>query len=238
MSDSSIPPDPLDDAAIEDFLGSIAPQDITEEPPVEDFEIPQEPPADDTLFEESTVQIGDGSCNVCGAPTFRPPGLTPTGRKKRAPKYCDLHDPKLRVSKEGPIIGGVGEAQLQRVQSELADEIRLLGTLAGPMLPVTGYYAFINADPCTVALLKLFKNNQAVLRVFHRVATVAPIYQLARIGAGVAYSVQVDTKKADPHNTIAQRLGVDAVYDTVYPNEVAQNGQPAGFQGPPVYATA
>lgn len=236
MSDSSIPPDPTDEQVIEDFLGSIP---TTPPPEPEPEPEPTEFLSDniESGFEDATTQIGDGSCRVCGTPTFRPPGLTPTGRKKRAPRYCDIHDPKRRVSHEGPSFAGM-ESQLQRIQEELADEVKLLGTLAGPMLPVTGYFVFTNADAFTIALLRLFKNQQSVLRILHRAAQIAPIYTVAEVVAGTAYSVQVDTNKADPHNTIGQRLGVSRAYDAVYPDQNVAQPSPNGFQGPPKYAAA
>lgn len=185
-----------------------------------DITIEDVPPAlDDSFLDDATNKVGDGECIVCGAPTFRPAGLTKAGRKKRVPRYCDLHSPNVRVSDQEPITSGV-ESQLRRVQEELADDIRLLGTLAGPLLPVTGYYIFDNADPFTVALLKLAKNNQRVLRVLHRAAQVAPIYTVAQSVAGVAYSVQVDQHKVDPHTAISKRLGVERAYNAVYPDEV------------------
>lgn len=238
MSDSSIP----SDDEIAHFLGDLSipagPADddeMTFTPPGEDFDPPKETETIEAGFEEATVQIGDGTCRVCGAPTFRPPGLTPTGRKKRAPSYCDLHDPKRKISSDGPFTGKV-ESQLKRVQEELADDIRLLGMLAGPMLPVTGYYVVDHADAFTTALLKLAKNNQQVLRVLHRVAQVAPIYTVAETVAGTAYAVQVDMQKADPHNTIGQRLGVEKAYNAIYPDQT--NVSTNGFQGPPRYASA
>jgi hypothetical protein len=111
------------------------------------------------------------------------------------------------------------ESQLLRIQEELADDVRLLGTLAGPLLPVTGYYLLEHADPFTIALLKLAKNNQRILRVLHRAAQVAPIYTIAETVGGVAYAVQVDTKGADPHSTVGRRLGVARAYDTLYNND-------------------
>lgn len=231
MSDSSVP----SDDEIATFLGDVEiPAEQTADFGTVEFETTTEIPAEETGLEDSTVQIGDGTCRVCGAPTFRPPGLTKTGRKKRAPGYCDLHDPKRKVSNERPFPRGV-ESQLQRVQEELADDLRLLGMLAGPMLPVTGYYVVDHADNFTIALLKLAKNNQSVLRVLHRVAQVAPIYTVAETVAGTAYAVQVDLQKADPHNTIGQRLGVEKAYNNVYP-ETQDSVGTNGFQAAPRYA--
>lgn len=236
MSDSSIPPE-------DDFLGDINDPSFLEpdfgsvrysDEPVQE-ETPKEPEPEE--FKEATVQIGDGSCRVCGAPTFRPAGLTASGRKKRAPLYCDMHSPKRRVQTERSFAGGVEDSsQLQRIKDELADDLRLLGMLAGPMLPVTGYYVTDHADAFTIAILKLAKNNQAVLRVLHRVAQVAPIYTVAETVAGTAYSIQVDMQKADPHNTIAQRLGVERAYNQIYPGSTEQVIS-NGFQPAPTYAT-
>lgn len=233
MTDSSIPPDPEDSFPLdESILGDITTADETPSKGEQFFgpmtfddsgELAPETPKDSTGFEESTITIGDGACDVCGSPTFRPPGLTATGRKKRVPKYCDLHTPNAKISSPRSNVKGM-ESQLQRVQEELADDIRLLGTLAGPLLPVTGYFVFENADPFTIAILKLAKNNTAVLRVLHRMAQVAPIYTVAQTVAGTAYAIQVDTRGMDPHNTISQRLGVERVYEKVYPNESNGNG--------------
>ena len=189
-------------------------------PPVGEFipDAPMPEPEDDSLFGDISQPVGDGECLVCGAPTFRPAGLTASGRKKRTPKYCDLHARKPGVQTERSSFAGV-ESQLRRVQEELADDLRLLGTLAGPLFPVTGYYVFEHADPFTIAILKLAKNNTRVLRVLHRAAQVAPIYTVAECVAGTAYAIQVDTKKADPHNMVGQRLGVSRAYDAVYPEE-------------------
>ena len=227
-------PAPLEDF----FLGSVDGSTIEFTPPEEVKDLPPENITDG--IEEPTI-VGDGSCVVCGAPTFRPPGLTKAGHKKRTPKYCDLHDPKLRVSKTGPVAPGMeGVAQLQKIQSELADDLRLLAVMAGPLLPVTGMYVWDNADPFTAALLKLCKNNQRALRILHRAATVAPIYEVAKDCAGVFYAIQVDMHKLEPHNTVSQRLGVERVYNNVYPestNGNTTNVNNNGTQGPPRYAT-
>lgn len=219
-----------------DTNGSTDP--VFEDIVTEDIIIEEKPLKDEDFFEGATTPIGDGSCVVCGAPTFRPPGLTKAGNKKRAPKYCDLHAPNVRVSSQGPITAGV-ESQLKRIQEELADDIRLLGTLAGPLFPVTGYYVFDNADPFTIAILKLAKNNQRILRVLHRAASVAPIYTVAQTVAGTAYSIQVDTHKADPHTTIAKRLGVTRAYDALYSVDTSINGNDINstVTPPPRYST-
>lgn len=187
-------------------------------------------------FGSREERIGDGECVVCGTPTFRPPGLTKAGHKKRVPKYCDLHAPNLRVQTERPVPKGM-ESQLQRVQDELADDIRLLATLAGPLLPVTGMYLYGQADPFTIALIKLAKNNQTALRILHRAAQVAPIYTVAETIAGTAYAVQVDTRGADPHNAIGRRLRVGQAYEAVYGTGEESTGSQQLFTGPPKYST-
>lgn len=242
MTDASIPPDNDLDLFLGDIETQFGPIEYTEavtEPP-EFVTSAEEPSAEEAPpFEDATIQIGDGVCVVCGAPTFRPPGLTKAGHRKRTPKYCDLHNPKLRVPEAGPFPHGM-ESQLQRVQEELADDLRLLGVMAGPMLPVTGYYLFENADAFTTALLKLCKNNQRALRVLHRAASVAPVYEVAKDAAGVFYAVQVDMKKLEPDTAVSQRLGVKRAYDAVYPSEETVQGNTVnsnGYQGPPRYST-
>jgi hypothetical protein len=249
MSDSSIPDDPpemeISDEELVDFFLAQAPKKQPEEmqfplPPQDVTDLPDEDILDLPLGDDlPPVKVGDGSCVVCGAPTFRPPGLTKAGHRKRTPKYCDIHNPKLRVPQDGPEFTGV-ENQLKRIQEELADDLRLLGVMAGPLLPVTGVYVFENADPFTVALLKLCKNNQRALRILHRAASVAPVYEVAKVSAGAFYAMQVDMHRLDPHNTVSQRLGVARAFDTVYPEQSpgnVNNVTTNGTVGPPRYAT-
>src|SRR3974390_2072519 len=230
----------LDFGGVEAFRGDINLTTGDSEPesfgPLDGGFVPDSPMPDEgeSLFGDISQPVGDGECIVCGAPTFRPPGLTATGRKKRVPRRCDLHSTNAKLSAEGPNFAGV-ESQLRRVQEELADDLRLLGILAGPLFPVTGYYVAEHADPFTIAILKLAKNNQRVLRVLHRAASVAPIYTVAECVAGTAYAIQVDTQKADPHNTIGHRLGVSRAYDAVYPEERVDNVTNNGFSQPPRY---
>jgi len=227
------------------FLGDIRPSEDplqgsnTDQLPLDNLGFDEEPDVSPDPFEGATIPIGDGACVVCGTPTFRPAGLTKAGYKKRVPKYCDLHSPNNRISHQRSGAPGV-ESQLQRVQEELADDLRLLATLAGPLLPVTSYYVFDHADPFTIALLKLAKNNQRVLRVLHRAAQVAPIYTVAETVAGTAFAIQVDQHKTDPHSTVARRLGVEKAYLSVYPNEASEDSLSVsnnGFSKPPRYAT-
>lgn len=246
MSDSSVPSDEeLQDWSAENvkinevpvtdiFLGGVDDSSLNRE----GFEIEDLPPADITegMPAEEPVKIGDGECVVCGAPTFRPPGLTKAGRKKRTPKYCDLHDPKLRISKDRPLAQGVEGVALKRVQDELADDLRLLAVMAGPLLPVTGVYVFENADPFVVAVLKMCKNNPRALRVLHRAATVAPIYEVAKDCAGVFYAIQVDMHRLDPQTTVSQRLGVREAYLKVYPEDQTNIEANGSAPGPPRYA--
>jgi hypothetical protein len=237
--------EPMDSGNIEPdiesfFLGDVTvPIDGTESfqfgEPIGEFVADEPmPEPDDSLFGDISQPVGDGTCDVCGAPTFRPPGLTSTGRKKRVPRRCELHSRRPGQA-EGAFVASGVESQLRRVQEELADDLRLLGTLAGPLFPVTGYYVFEHADPFTIAILKLAKNNTRILRVLHRAAQVAPIYTVAECIAGTAYAVQVDTKKADPHNMVGQRLGVSRAYDAVYPEEAQDNVMNNGFAPPPHY---
>lgn len=237
--------DPDPDPPVEVFLGDIespngsAPfydsiEDIPDSPDLASEPEPEPQPS-------GATSIGDGTCVVCGAPTFRPPGLTKTGRQKRAPRLCDVHSRRNRIPEEGPQLVGL-ESQLRRIQEELADDLKLLGTLAGPLWPVTGFYIYDNSDPFTAALVKLCKNNKRALRILHRAAQVAPIYKVAEFAAGTAYSVQVDNKRADPHNAVAQRLGVDKAYDAIYSvsdsfSNTPSNSNSSNFTPPPRYAT-
>lgn len=205
-------------------------------------EIPE--PEPEPVLEDEPIKIGDGECKVCGEPTFRPPGLTKTGRLKRPPVYCDLHNPKIKVRPD--FVGAPDlEAQLRRVQGQLSEDVMLFGMGLGTFLPVTGYYVISNADLFTTAVLQLAKNNPRMMRTAHRLAQISPVYQVFRYGAGVATSYQVDQKKTDPYSRVAQHLGVSDAYSAVYSN-TSSNSSPSngansspntGWNGPPKYAT-
>jgi len=196
-------------------------------------------PIDESLFGDITTPIGDGICATCGAPTFRPPGLTKTGRQKRAPKYCDLHTPHASVPQDGPNAQRL-ESQLRRVQEELADDWRLIGAGLGILYPVTGFYMFDSADPFTIAILQVFKNNARAMRVMHRMASIAPGYEIMKTAGGLFYSFQVDRQQADPHSTMSKRLGVERAFNAVYGSESPSDNSTVsnnGFAPPPHYAT-
>lgn len=180
---------------------------------------------------------GDGNCVICGAATFRPPGLTKGGNKKRVPKFCDDHDPKNERAAERATKGSGLNGALALIQEELADDIKLFGTLAGVLYPVTGYYLIENADPFTLALIKLAKGNERFLRVLHRAASVAPIYTVAQTLAGTAVAVQVDMNKIEPHSFAAERTGVTKAYDEVYPQGKPGNFESNGYVQPPRFTT-
>lgn len=230
-----------------DFEGEqitdVAP-DVTEEfLDLTNLDLGDLPPVEgESPFENATPLVGDGACIVCGAPTFRPPGLTATGRKKRTPRYCDLHAPNSRVSQDGPSIAGM-ESQLRNLQDELADNIRLLGTLSGPLFPVTGYYMITNADPFTIAILQLVKNNPKMLKALYRAGQISPVYRVGKFLAGVADAVKVDQQKDDvlkmqmAHNTISTSLGVDKAYDAIFPAQSVSTNNFATNGGYPRYAT-
>lgn len=182
---------------------------------------------------------GDGECVVCGAPTFRPPGLTRGGNRKRVPKLCDEHAPKKETtstSTGGSKTTGI-DPSLVRIAEELADDMKLLGTFAGVMYPVTGYYIIDNADPFTIALVKLAGKNPAILRVLHRAAQVAPIYSVLQTVAGVAVAVQVDMNKIDPHSFAATHTGVERAFNDVYPDGKESSNGFGGTTPPPRFRT-
>lgn len=241
MSDAPLPED--------EFLGDIQTNGespflesvIGDEPETET--IPDPIPEPDTEpVPPPDEPIGDGTCAICGAPTFRPPGLTKSGRRKRVPKHCDLHTKNVRVPDEGPDVKRL-ESQLQRIQVELADQLKLAGVLTGPLFPVTGYYMQENADQFTTALLQTAKDKERLLRILYRAAQVAPIYTLLSFGAGVGISMQVDQNRHDPHSGFSRHLGVEQAYEAVHgttTNHAAGNGNTVAngqFTPPPKYAT-
>lgn len=226
----------MSDFSVEDLFGTLSSTN-GDSPTAEelfdqiDYDAPPDPEPEKP-FEDHTQTIGDGECVVCGAPTFRPPGLTKSGQKKRTPRLCDDHANNKQVSQDRPKSTKV-ESQLQNVKDALEEDMMLLGTLAGPLLPVTGTYIIQQSDPFTTALINLCKNNKTMLRVLHRAAQVAPVYVVAQTVAGTAYAVQVDLNGADAHGTIGKRLHVDKAADLIMSQEVNQQQQAGGFTTPP-----
>lgn len=206
------------------------------------YEAVEEVPEEPEPVDEGPIKVGDGECKICHEPTFRPPGLTKTGRLKRAPIYCDIHNPKIR-DRDIPVRDL--EAQLRRVQGEIADEVMLVGMGVGTFFPVTGYYMVSNSEAMVAAVLQLSKNNARVMRVAHRMAQISPVYQVGKYAAGLVTSVQVDQQKADPRSRVAQHLGVTEAWQAVYANSninsTPSNGTNlnpnSGWSGPPRYAT-
>lgn len=233
-------PSPEEPALTDDFLGDISDTsgDDWDLGPIEDA-----PPTEELL---PPIVVGDGTCRICGAPTFRPPGLTKGGQRKRAPRFCELHAPNRQLGESG-VSQATLDAEQRRVAEELADQWRLAGTLIGPMLPVTGYFIVDTADPFTNALLRLCKNQQRVMKFLYRTAQVAPLYQVAREVGGIARCVQVDMQQADAHDAASKALGVDRAYDAVYGSVAGAyssglNGNGTapgnGFVPPPRYASS
>lgn len=228
----------MSDLPVDDFLGDVEGNghvpgffdsvEFSDDEVNLDEPLPEPPPVD------SEPIVGDGSCVVCGAPTFRPPGLTKAGRKKRVPKHCDLHKPNLRVPPERPDVTRLESKSLENIAEELADDLMLLAMMVGTFAPVTGMYLQQRADPFTTAIVKLAAKNQRILRVLHRAAQVAPVYTVAETLAGTAYAVQVDMNGKDPHNTIGHRLKVDKAYDAIHGEPDFPDQQ--GFTGPPRYS--
>jgi len=244
MSDSN--GESFDSVDFESFLG-----DYSTEPLAGTQTISGEAGSSDDMVWESSedppsvddTPVGDGQCVICGAPTFRPEGLTAKGYRKRVPKFCDLHQPPKDRPKQRDTYDFAGaslEGELRKVQQNLEDEIAVLATSTALFFPVTGYYMLDNAEIFTTAFLQMCRNKPRMIRMAQKVATALPLYNVAKYGAGVAASLQVDQKRIDPHSSMCHSLGVDRAYDAIHQASSSHSGYPStnGNQpGPPQYST-
>lgn len=177
-------------------------------------------------------EIGDGTCAECGAPTFRPPGTTATGRKKRTPKYCDLHGKREASNTERPKSQGL-ETRLKALQVDLSDNMKTAGAICGAVLPVTGYILVEDSDDFTNAIIRLARRHPRALLALEKAAEVGPGVVVGKELLKLGVALQVDGGKLQPDAIPSKYLGVERVY-----NEVHNGGVQHEFRvpdAPPAY---
>lgn len=187
----------------------------TVEPP--DYSDPFE-----AIVEQATTTnptMGDGSpiefrCIECGTP------LTYGGRGRK-PKYCAEHKPSARKT-TGTTSTPRGKSlskQLEGIREEFSDNIRLVGALITPALPVTGRVILTDADLVADSVVKLARNNPKVLLALQRASQVGPGVVFARSLVTIGIAVAVDTKRLEPDSQLAFMMGIAAHYDAIYGDE-------------------
>lgn len=180
--------------------------------------------------------LGDGECVICGAPTFRPEGLTRGGQRRRVPKFCEDHNPKTRVTPAQAERSSAlkTESRLKALHTDLADNIRLVGALAGPVLPVTGYIILEDAEAFTQAALNLAKRHPKIIGALEKAAQVGPGITIGRFMVKLGVAMNVDSGRMQPDSAISNMMGVYAAWQVVHPDLAQANGTTA--TSPPRYS--
>ena len=161
--------------------------------------------------------MGDGSpiefrCLECGKP------LTYGGRGRK-PKYCDEHKPS-RAKGTGTRRSSL-DKQLAQLADDFADNIRLVGMLVTPLLPVTGHVIATDADKTAQATIQLAKNNPKILLALQKASQIGPGVAFGRALLTIGVAVAVDTQRLAPDNQAAMMLGVTAVWQTIHGENTA-----------------
>lgn len=177
--------------------------------------------------------LGDGECAVCGAPTYRPEGKTRSGQRRRIPKFCSEHATGSKVSdKPDP---RKMESRLKALHTDLADNVRLVGALTGPVLPVTGYIILEDADAFTQAALNLARKHPRILGALETAAQIGPGITVGRFMVKLGVAMNVDSGRIKPDAAISTFMGVWEAYQIVHPDIANQmNTNPTG--PPPKYS--
>jgi hypothetical protein len=179
-----------------------------------------------------------GTCSSCGNLTFRPAGNTPTGRKKRIPKYCDdCGRGKTRTTPRQDSPSRQTRTlskDLREIQDGLAQQLTLLGMLAGPVMPVTGYVMCDRADRFATAAVKLASKNPRILALMRTASNGGPLLELLTFALGIGLAAGIDTGRINVERVPVHAMAFLGIKDaleamTVSADGVAsQNGKPHG----------
>lgn len=154
-------------------------------------------------------------CQVCDIqiPTWHP------GKRGRKPRFCDDHKsgaPKSRASGGSATVSEKGlDAKLKRISADLAENVRLVGAVTSPALPVTGFIVLRDADQLASATVKLARNNPKILAALQRASQVGPGIAVGRFLATMGTAIAVDTQRIDPRAALPAFLGVTAVWEEI-----------------------
>lgn len=187
---------------------------------VEDTEGEVPPPSPSVSDNDSDLR-----CIECGKE------LVYAGRGRK-PKYCEDHKPgKTRTSgtsRRTP----KREPRIERLQSDLSDNVRLLGAIVGPAAPVTGIVIIDDSDRFAKAVCRLAEGRPEILKALEKASEVAPWVEVGKMFVRIFVAVGVDLGRISPDHLSAQTLGVTEAYLKVYP-EAAEGEQGMEFAPPP-----
>jgi hypothetical protein len=178
-----------------------------------------------TQSPESSSSDSELVCEVCGVP------LVYAGRGRK-PKFCEDHKPgKTRTSgtsRKTP----KREPRIERLQSDLSENVRLLGAIVGPAAPVTGYVIVDDSDRFAKAICRLAEGRPEVLKALEKASDVAPWVEVGKTFIKIFVAVGVDLNRISPDHISAQTLGVTEAYIKIYP-EASEGEQGMEFVPPP-----
>jgi hypothetical protein len=160
----------------------------------------------------------------------------------RRPKYHPNHRPSVMgkppKKPRGSSSVSTGQsdksldAKLKKIALDFAENIALVGILVTPLLPTTGYIISRDATDTATAVVKMARNNPAVLAALMKASQIGPGVMLGRTIITIGVAVAVDTNRVTPDSQISTMLGVAAVWQEVH-GEQGKMGPANGWVTPP-----
>lgn len=162
-----------------------------------------------------------------------------SGGRGRKPKYHPEHRPSV-MGKTSGATGGKSrtvssdkslDAKLKKIAIDFAENIALVGILVTPLLPTTGYIISRDATDTATAIVKMARNNPAVLAALMKASQIGPGVMLGRTIVTIGVAVAVDTNRITPDSQISTVLGVAAIWQEVHGDQGKMG--PATYMVPP-----
>jgi hypothetical protein len=125
-----------------------------------------------------------------------------------------------------------GSARITNIQKKLSGEMFQIGTMAGLVVPVTGYYIAQESDNFTRAIVELASRRPEWLRALEQVADIQPGLVVGRTVLGIGASLAVDRGRADPEKQMMRFLGVYSAWQAIHsPN--GERAEGSAYRPPP-----
>lgn len=191
-------------------------------------------PEESPLAEPSDPRFLDPEwprCQYCGEPIedWKGSGRRPKFHAEHRPSVMEKGGSSRTSSEKGS--EKALNASLKRLSAELGENIRLIGAIATPAVPITGFIVMRDADQCASAVVKLARNNPAILKALEKASQVGPGVALGKFFLTIGVAMAVDTQRLIPDSQLAVALGITAVV-----NEMASSGAEPVFMAPPPVA--
>jgi hypothetical protein len=133
------------------------------------------------------------------------------------------------------------KSKLDDLHKNLSSQLFMIGTMAGAVFPVTGYYTCQESDGFTNAVIELAAKRPEWIEALQHIADIKPGVVIARTTLGMGASLAVDRLRKDPERQkefsekqFLQFLGVTAAYNAVQANKAyASQEEGNAYQPPP-----